>query len=151
MRLIYRCMCLVLGAILGTGCNDPGDVAEYGMPFALLKVDGRVVDRDGAPIPDVAVTLSGASARADTTDAAGQWGFDLMVDGTPCTDGCQAVATDIDGPDHGGPYPPAAVPLDLTQTEAGSGWNQGTWEQHGLDLVMDDAAEYGPPPAPRRP
>ncbi len=162
MKLIYRCFCAVLGAILGSGCSDSsepveyGPMPEYGVPSGTVRVDGRAIDALGAPIPGIVVGLPvyGEYADLDTTDAAGR--FDLEASGVrPCpldSDGvCTVKAADIDGPANGGPYPVATAPLDLQRTVPGSGsWDLGTWEQHGLDILMDDAAEYGPPPAPRQ-
>ena len=95
-------------------------------------------------------TVSFAGARADTTDAAGNWSIDQASTFIPCaalgSADCVVAAEDIDGAANGGPYPPVQVVLDLTQTVPGSaGWDQGTWEQHAVDIVMDDAVEYGPP------
>lgn len=159
MRLIYRCLCMVFGAILGSGCSDSvdpdpeyGPAAEYGMPHATVRLDGRVVDHRGQPIPGVAVSFEGAGA--DTTDALGAWTIETGQALVPCIIGgtdCSILATDIDGPANGGPYPPAQQPLDLEQTEPGDGrWYYGTWEQHGLDITMTDAVEYGPPCAEAR-
>ena len=162
MKLIYRCLCAVLGAILGSGCSDSsepveyGPMPEYGVPSGTVRVAGRTVDWSGAPVPGIVVGLpyQGRYADVDTTDAAGR--FDLEAQGAlPCLlEGggvCVVEANDVDGPANGGPYPAATAPLDLVQTAPGNGaWDLGTWEQHGLDILMDDAAEYGPPPAPRR-
>ena len=43
MKLIYRCLCLVLGAVLGSGCSDStdpveyGPIAEYGVPTGTVR------------------------------------------------------------------------------------------------------------------
>ena len=156
MKLIYRCLCLVFGAILGSGCSDStepveyGPMPEYGVPTGTVRLDGRVIDDRGAPIPGVEVSVVGAGA--DTTDAGGKWSIDEDQAYIPCVstdqNDCILQAKDIDGPDNGGPYPTAQVLLDLVQTEPGSGaFDLGTWEQHGIDVTMTDAVEYGPPQA----
>lgn len=165
MKLIYRCLCTVLGAILGAGCsNDPGEpveygpMPEYGVPTGKVRVDGRVLDRAGTPIPGIEVAF--AAGAADTSDGGGAWSITADDIHIPCAgDGaraCTVVATDIDGAVHGGPYPSVETTLHLNRTSPGQGsWDQGTWEQHGLDIAMDDAVEYGPPrargPAPGGP
>ncbi len=156
MKLIYRCLCAVLGAILGSGCSDPsepveyGPAPEYGVPTATVRLDGRVTDQAGEPIMGIVVTLQGAVA--DTTDAAGRWSIAsehvflpcALNPGSPCT----IAATDIDGPANGGPYPPTETQLDLVRTRPGSGtFDLGTWEQHGIGIVMTEGVDYGPPPA----
>lgn len=160
MKMIYRCLCAVLGAILGSGCSsnstepvEYGPMPEYGVPTARVRLDGRVLDPVGAPIPGIEVAFDGAGT--DTTDAGGNWS--LAAEGTyvPCIDSstpaCAVTATDIDGAANGGPFPAVEATLDLEQTAPGSGYlDLGTWEQHGLDITMTDAAEYGPPLARRQ-
>jgi putative lipoprotein (rSAM/lipoprotein system) len=154
MKLIYRCLCAVLGAILGSGCSNStepveyGPMPEYGVPSGTVRLDGRVLNDQGGPIPGVEVSFAGA--RPDTTDASGNWVIDQQHVYIPCSSGgspdCFVVAVDIDGGANGGPYPVAQQALDPTQTEPGSGgWDQGTWEQHAVDIVMTEAVEYGPP------
>lgn len=159
MKLIYRCLCLVLGAVLGSGCSDSTDpieddpIAEYGMPSATVRVDGRVTDMIGLPIPGIEVTFPGAGV--DTTDAQGNWSIDNEQVFLGCTMDdqvdCSVIAKDIDGPVNGGPFPSSEVVLDLVQTKPGSGWNTGTWEQHDINIEMIDAVEYGPPMARVKP
>jgi hypothetical protein len=123
---------------------------EYGVPTGTLVLDGRVLDELGAPIPGMEVRFEGS--MPDTTDADGNWEINQDHAYIPCAFGngvtCTVVATDIDGPDNGGPYPPAPFLLSLVQTDPGSGgMDLGTWEQHGIDILIDPAVEYGPPPA----
>ena len=168
MKLIYRCLCMVLGAILGSGCSDSTEPEpeyappqpEYGVPTATVHVAGKTVDGAGFPIPGIQVTMAGAGS--DISDAAGEWAIDNDHAFIPCVEdsltSCKAVAEDIDGPDNGGPYPTMELNLNLVQTEPGSGnWDMGTWEQLGVNFIMDIAVEYGPPvakvprPGPPRP
>ena len=141
MRLIYRCLCVVLGAILGTGCNDSESPAEYGMPSGTIRVDGQIVDEDGHPVPGIRVAFSGA--RPDTTDAAGNWSIDDSGALLACVNDPYAPCTldvqDVDAPDNGGSFQPEQVELDLVQTQQGSGWNQGTWEEHDIRIVVTES------------
>lgn len=147
MKLIYRYLCIAFGVILGTGCSDPSDpggeveygpIAEYGVPTGTVHASGRVLDHLGTPIPGVQVSVD--FALPDTTDAQGNWAIDENSAYIPCSDGhddCLVEAEDIDGPANGGPYPTTSVVLNLVQTTPGSGsWNVGTWEQHGIDIVL---------------
>jgi len=157
MKLIYRCLSLVLGAILGAGCSDTtdpveyGPMPEYGVPSGHLVIDGTVRNTLGQPVPGIEVAFNGAGA--DTTDAAGAWSIDREYAFIPCAmiseADCTVAAEDIDGPANGGPYLPNQTLLDLIQTDPGSGsWDLGTWEQHGISITLTEvAAEYGPPPA----
>jgi putative lipoprotein (rSAM/lipoprotein system) len=147
VKLIYRCLCMVLGTLLGTGCsddmNDPveyGPMPEYGVPTGSIHVTGRVVDNQGTPIEGARVAIN--FADADTTGVDGSWTIEEDYAFIPCADGstdCTVEATDIDGPANGGPYQPTEVILDLDQTDPGSGsYDLGTWEQHGVDIVLDE-------------
>ncbi|RKZ19914.1 hypothetical protein DRQ50_01095 [bacterium] len=156
MRLIYRCLCLVFGAILGSGCTDStepveyGPMPEYGVPTGKVLVDGQVVDDLGVPVPGIEVSFH--NTGTDTTDARGIWSIDRENAFINCVtndqQACVLTVRDIDGADNGGPFPTADVLLNLVQTEPGSGsFDLGTWEQHGINIVMSDAVEYGPPVA----
>lgn len=146
MKLVYRCLCLVFGALLGGGCADPNDPeygpapAEYGMPSGSVHIDGRVLDGEGSAIPGVQVTFAGA--RPDTTDAQGNYTIEDTVSSIPCSDGqrpCLVRAEDIDGPANGGPYEPVEVEADLAQTAPPNGsWDLGTWEGYDVDIVLDE-------------
>ena len=148
MKFLHRCWILLLGTLLPSACGDnPIDTVEYGAPIANLKVDGVVVDNVGAPVKDIVVELEGFGST--TSDAEGDWsletsGFSSCLADTQVV--CGLVASDVDGPDNGGPYPPTLVPLDLVKTKPGSGWNVGTYEQHDIRIVMEDIlVEYGVP------
>ena len=149
MKFIHRCWCLLLGALLPQACSDnPTDppAPEYGAPYATVNLDGEVVDVAGAPVRDIVVEMDGFGSA--TSDASGKWsleshGFSSCIADSQLT--CGLEAKDVDGPDNGGPYPPSLVVLDLQQTQPGSGWNLGTFEQHDVKIVMEDVAvEYGP-------
>lgn len=160
MKLIYRCLCVALGAILGSGCSDStepveyGPQPEYGVPTGTIRLDGRVINRLGAPVAGIEVSFAGA--RPDTTDAAGTWAIDEENASFFCVlndqEDCLLSARDIDGAANGGPYFAPDMVLDLVRTRPGSGsFDIGVWEQHGIDVVMDEGVEYGPPVAKVRP
>lgn len=149
MKMIYRCICMVLGAILGTGCSDINDpeygplpMPEYGVPTGSVSVTGRVVTESGDPIPGVEVGFGWTGV--DTTDVEGNWDISRNNSYYPCEESsegaCIVEAKDIDGEDNGGPYPLAQVELDLIQTESPSGsYDLGKWEQHNVIIEMIDA------------
>jgi hypothetical protein len=109
-------------------------------------LDGVVVDNLGAPVKDIVVEMD--SFGSTTSNDLGIWslqsaGFSNCLADTLVA--CGLVASDVDGTDNGGPYPPTLVELDLEQTSPGSGFNLGTYEQHDIRIVMEDVAvEYGP-------
>lgn len=156
MRIFYRCVCLVLGALLGAGCDsgtdpDPNNVAEYGMPYGKLRIDGHVRDETGQPIAGVRVSHGGYYGTADTTDASGAWAIADDFAAVPCTPGdstrCAVLAEDIDGAENGA-FEQKVRLLDLTRTEDGEGWYQGRYEQHGIDIVMPESEPEKDEPRP---
>lgn len=148
MKFLHRCWCLLLGALLPSGCGDDTiePTPEYGVPYATVKLDGDVVDFVGQPVKDIVVEMDGFGST--TTDESGTWslaanGFNACVTDSHLT--CGLVATDVDGSANGGPYPPSMVVLDLEQTAPGHGFGVGTFEQHDIRIVMEDVlVEYGP-------
>jgi putative lipoprotein (rSAM/lipoprotein system) len=139
---------MLLGALLPSACDEnPTDppTPEYGVPQATVKLDGVVVDERGAPVRDIRLELEGfGSATSDTLGvfSLSSTGFASCVVDSQLA--CGLEATDVDGPDNG-MYEPTMVVLDLQQSQPGSGWDLGTFEQHDIEVVMPDIGlEYGP-------
>jgi putative lipoprotein (rSAM/lipoprotein system) len=136
---------MVLGGILGAGChNSTGAVSEYGMPSARYILDGVVTARaTGQAVPGIRIFLSRDehpdSSTAATSGADGGWRLDTTT--LPCGEDCSVVTADVDGPESGGIFAPATIPLQLTQTRRGDGhWNWGTLEQHDISISLDPQA-----------
>jgi putative lipoprotein (rSAM/lipoprotein system) len=147
MKFLNRCWCLLLGALLPAACSDNGvDPVEYGAPHATLNLDGVVADNLGTPVKDIVLEVEGFGST--TSDEQGVWSLQSVGFSSCLTDSmivCGLTATDVDGTDNGGPYPPTLVELDVEKTEDGSGWNIGTFEQHDIRVIMEDVVvEYGP-------
>lgn len=148
MRFLNRCWCLLLGMLLPSSCSDSGvdPTPEYGVPQATVILDGTVVDNLGAPVKGIVIEMDHFGSTV--SDSLGSWsmediGFDACVADTQVA--CGLVATDVDGSENGGPYPPTLVALDLEQTKPGNGFDMGTYEQHDITIVMEDViVEYGP-------
>ena len=140
MRVLYRCAAVVLGAILGFGCNQSQQPVEYGQPYATLKLDGRVTATgSGGPIANIRVALRDSSDVR--SDADGRWSMRLDL-WSPCGAAgfqpCSLSVSDTDGPAHGGTFADVSLPLDLAQTEAGHGWYEGTFEQHNIEIELTE-------------
>jgi putative lipoprotein (rSAM/lipoprotein system) len=141
-RLVSRAICLVLGGILGVGCHNPTDTrAEYGVPSARYRLDGTVTAREtGQPVRGIRLFLA-RGGRADSTvaatsDADGRWQMDGRT--LSCSASCAIVTADVDGPENGGLFAPQTQVLLLEQTERGDGhWYWGTFEQHGIAVILD--------------
>jgi putative lipoprotein (rSAM/lipoprotein system) len=148
MKLLNRFWCLLLGVLLPNSCSDNSvdPTPEYGVPQATVILDGVVVDNLGAPVKDIVIEMDHFGSTV--SDSLGNWsmenvGFDACVVDTQIA--CGLVATDVDGIENGGPYPPTLVGLDLEKTKPGGGFDQGTYEQHDIRIVMEDViVEYGP-------
>lgn len=152
MKLIYRWLCLALGAFLGSGCESDDCNSPTGRT-ATVHVDGQVVDQSGAPLANIHVAFE--DGKSDTTDAAGDWS--IVATGTvpaACVEDdqspCMLAAHEIGYPE-GRIYLPHRSALDLVQAEDGQGdWDLGLWEQRDIRVVMQaNAVLYGPPCAAR--
>ncbi len=153
MKLIYRCLCVVLGAILGAGCDSDDGGGGPSTRSATVRIDGQAVDVTDAPLPGIHVAFEGDVA--DTTDAAGHWSIEARgsVPGV-CVDDvdapCMIAAHEVGFPD-GNIYFPYRESLDLVQTQPGGNiFDLGLWEQHDIRVVLQaNAVLYGPPCAAR--
>jgi len=149
MKLIYRYLCLALGALLGTGCDhgtfepDYGSPQpEYGVPTGSIVVSGVVQDAEGGGIEGIEVEL--AEAGLDTTDVLGRFSIERQSIFLPCLAGndiCAILARDIDGAANGS-YADGSADLELQQTEPGQGsWDLGTFEDTDVTIVLDPERE----------
>ncbi len=138
LRLLLKLVCLLLGAILGTAC--PWGGAEYGVPTARYKVDGKVVARKTRQaIPGIAIRFGDPTFSHTTGEvvskADGTWSLDQSI--SPC-DTCKVLARDPDGAQNGGFFAPAEKAVVLQKTADGKGWDWGTFEAHGVLLELDE-------------
>jgi len=151
MKLIYRWLCVAIGAVLGAGCesDDSGPQTRS----ATVHIDGEVVDELGAPVAGIHVAFE--DDVADTTGANGAWS--IVARGTVPADcvadvqsPCRLTAHEPGHP-YGNIYLPHRGPLDLVRTEDGrNSFDLGLWEQHDIRVVMQaNAVLYGPPCAAR--
>jgi putative lipoprotein (rSAM/lipoprotein system) len=144
MRVLYRCAAVVLGAILGFGCEHSVEPSEYGSPYATLRLDGHVTAASsGNPITNILVSLHHDSdVQSEVrSDAQGHWS--MRVDHGPLcgatgSDACSLSVSDTDGHANGGKFAAASVPLDLVRTEHGHSWYEGTFEQHNIEIELTE-------------
>jgi len=125
MRWIHRCICLVLGSLMGCSGDDPLlPEPEYGVPSAKLVIDGQVTLAGIAqPIPDIEVRLAGV----DTvwTDAEGLWSMTHYgVD--PATVALETLHfVDVDEAANFGFLEPVSHPLDPANIVGGRLYRPG--------------------------
>lgn len=145
-KKFLKLISLILGFIL-TSCDsspiinnkdDPGSgTAEYGTPSAVYKISGHVKDTQDNPIEGIQISFQHISVL---TDNEGEWNIDSTT--FPCWDDeCELLVEDIDGPDNGGEFQDKTVDLNLQQTEDGSGWNDGTFEEHSIEIVVEEVVD----------
>ena len=107
--------------------------AEYGVPHVTFTFKGRVLDKDGNPIPGIKVTPVievGAAGEAQHTDTNGQ-----VEGGIPWVqewdrERIGLAFEDEDGPENGGAFARDTLyykDLNVTQVKEGSGWDKGTF------------------------
>jgi putative lipoprotein (rSAM/lipoprotein system) len=138
LRLLLKLVCLLLGAILGTACFGG---AEYGMPSARYRADGKVVARKTQrAIPGIAITFGDPTFHNLTGEVVskvdGTWSLDQSI--TPC-ETCKVLARDPDGPQNGGFFAPAEKAVALQKTAEGQKWDRGTFEAHGVLIELDES------------
>jgi hypothetical protein len=142
MRWIHRCICMMLGTLLGC-CGDDGTPfePEYGAPSPSVDIGGTVNDAYGkAAIPGIEVRLAGVDTVQ--TGANGRWSMTHY-----CADP-EAVAqeilhfVDVDD-DANGLFLPGQHALDPANIVGGAYVER----EIGTTLYEDVVAEYGPPRA----
>ena len=141
-KRIFRSILAMLGfTACTTTCGDilePQDmygppVGEYGVPHVTFTFKGRVLDKDGKPIPGIKVTPVievRAAGESLHTDADGQveGGVDWMQSWN--LERIGIAFEDEDGPENGGSFARDTLhykDLNVTQVAEGSGWDEGTF------------------------
>lgn len=131
---------LLLLSLLGfSGCEKESPDA-YGTPYTDYKINGRVTDRAGSPIPNILVKRY----RQDTgirTDAEGAYlltGQDhWLVD--------SLFFTDTDGPDNGGAFAEKRIAAGMDKaikSKDGHGWYGGEYERT-IDVSLEETPSGG--------
>ena len=140
-RLIHGILAMLGFTACTTTCGDlpePVDmygppVAEYGVPHVTFTYNGRVLDKNGKPIPGIKVTpIIEEVPMMDQvhTDADGK--VEGRMDWVDAWD-LERIGfafEDEDGPENGGAFAPDTLrykDLNVKQVEEGSGWNEGTF------------------------
>ena len=141
-KRFFRGLLAMLGfSACTTTCGDlPGPVdmygapvSEYGVPHVAFTYKGRVLDKDGNPIPGIKVTPVievRAAGEALHTDANGQveGGVDWLQSWN--LERVGLAFEDEDGPAGGGSFAKDTLyykDLNVKQVEEGSGWDEGTF------------------------
>ena len=140
-RLIHGLLTMLGFSACTSTCGDlpePLDmygapVGEYGVPHVTLTFNGRVLDKDGQPIPGIKVTPlieDGAAGDVLHTNADGQ--VEGRFDWLEAWDKERVgfAFADEDGPESGGAFAPDTLrykDLKVEKVEEGSGWDQGTY------------------------
>jgi len=138
-KLCCKVFIFLFGLFGFAGCGEEMQPGEYGMPWAKYILDGSVKNESATPIKGIEIKfLFEDSLISETvTDDDGNWAIE---DGFVynCRDMCSVVATDIDGGDNGGSYKPKTLDIESEQTVEGEGWGLGTYEQHDIDMQLEE-------------
>ena len=159
-KLYHKAAAVILGLIVSSsGCNietnpdwdpigqessSPQDSsspieytpAEYGMPHATFRLDGRVVSAANSEegIPGIEVSFQDVQTH---TDENGAWNIhETWL--APCgwIGPCALEVRDIDGEENGY-FRNKEVNLDTTQTKEASGWFEGKFEQSEIIIKLE--------------
>lgn len=108
-------------------------VAEYGTPHVTFTFKGRVLDKDGNPIPGIKVTPIievGAAGDAQYTNVEGKVEGGIPWVAAWDKEKIGIAFEDEDGPENGGAFAPDTLyykDLNVKQVEEGRGWDEGTF------------------------
>lgn len=142
-KMFFKAILALLSMLPFFGC---GPAMEYGQPHVTLNIQGKVQSsQTGKAIPGIKIDLyqvdSEGTARLDyhldeeiSTDSNGNF---IIQNGYFTDPPEQILFTDIDGEENGGEFKSKTVDLDLTQTDDGEGWYQGSYEQTDLNVDLD--------------
>lgn len=132
-RLSY--LLLTLLGFASAACKEPVDM--YGTPRADTRVQGKVTDKSGNPIPGIQVRSDGNESKETRTSSDGSYDIST-VEFSPET---QLVFTDTDGPENGGQFAEKSVEVTFTEadrTEKGDGWYKGSFARTGVDVTLEE-------------
>jgi len=93
----------------------------------------------GNPIANIRLALRDESEVR--SDAQGRWSMHLEH-GSPCGVGgfspCSLSVSDTDGHANGGVFAAVSVALHPVRTEAGHDWDEGTFEEHDIEIELTE-------------
>ncbi len=139
-RVIHGLLAMLGFSACTTTCGDlPGPldmygppVAEYGVPHVEFTFKGRVLDKDGNPIPGIKVSplievgSQGTLHTDENGEVEGRLGFVQTWD----LEKIGIAFEDEDGPENGGSFARDTLrfkDLNVQKVKEGSGWNEGTY------------------------
>lgn len=137
MKKVIVKSCLRLLSFLGFASAVACRV-EYGSPYAIFTVSGKVTDTGGTPIPGIEVSAFGFS---ETSDTGIDGTFTFGGEGDVFEPYVTMVFTDRDGDGNGGNFGVTEEIVPLTKTrEPGKGdsrWFQGEYGAT-VNIVLEE-------------
>jgi len=156
MKAVYKCICMLLGAFIGSGCSGgsesvspeygpPQPITEYGVPYATYILSGSVSDENDQPIPGIGIRIRD-SYYGDHypvySDESGEWELTEYLSELcqSSEEGCNLEVNDVDGEENGGTFADQTIQLNLEQTEEASDWHLGTFAQDDIAVELSEAS-----------
>lgn len=145
-KSIYRSLAAAVLGLLGfASCEKAGEepmLQMYGMPYAQFKAMGSVTSESGKPVEGIRVAIRQSireySEYEDDTVYTDSKGMYLLEKGLyKGPDSVSIVFEDVDGPENGGEFEPAAAKPEVVQTKKESGMYGGSFEAKA-DVVMKE-------------
>lgn len=121
-----------------TACDTEKEIpVEYGTPNNNFKVQGKVTDKSGRPIPGIEVR-NRFSHKKTTTDAKGSY----TLEGKGFAHSADLRFVDIDGPANGGEFAEKQVVIDFTEDDrtapGDKKWYSGAYARKDVDAQLEE-------------
>lgn len=128
----YLLAILGFGSISLTGCDspvDPDPVAEYGVPYAIFKVKGKVTS-ETVGIPNIKVKMGSNSFFYDSTYTDANGNYEISQGAFPSNQAFDLSFEDIDSTQNGSFQPLDTIVefVDPKFTGGSGNWDDGETE-----------------------
>lgn len=119
--------------------NEPNQVDMYGTPRIDFRVQGKVTDTAGNPIPGIEIRNEDRSYGKGNTALTDEKGL-YDISGSAFSPEFDLSFHDIDGPQNGGDFGAETLSVKFTDEEltapGSDDWFNGTYTRTGADMIL---------------
>ncbi|MDE6374226.1 MAG: radical SAM-associated putative lipoprotein [Alistipes sp.] len=141
-RKLYLLLLSALG--FSAACdkeNEPNQVCMYGTPRIDFRIQGKVTDPAGNPIPGIEIRNEDRSYGKDNTALTDEKGL-YDISGSAFSPEFNLSFHDIDGPENGGDFETETLSVKFTDEEltapGSDSWFNGTYTRTGADVILTE-------------